>query len=114
MESMRHSSDSRDPQGCPGAPVPRAVPPIRLDGALQFRHAAAPVIGELPVAAVHAEFDEAANRGHREPAEPDALSDPASPDAVHPVVPIAGAHEWQVVQTAGDAAFEGPLTMLED
>jgi len=110
MESMRHSSDSRDPQGCP----PRTVPPVRLDGALQFHHAAPPVFGELRVAAVHAEFEEAADRRNREPAEPDALSHPASPDAVHPVVPIAGTHERQVVRTAGDAAFEGPLAMLEE
>jgi hypothetical protein len=71
------------------------------------------VVGELRLPASLAETREASDHRDREPAEPDALPHPGRADAVHPVVPIAGAHERQVVRAAGDATLECPLAVLK-
>src|SRR5438552_11959978 len=47
------------------------------------------------------------------PAEPDALAFSGFADAVHPVVPVAGAEQGQAVAAERQAAIEGPGAVLE-
>ena len=50
----------------------------------------------------------------QEPAEPDALALALASDAVHAVVPVAGAHQRQAVAADGEAAVEGARAVLEE
>src|SRR5579863_9987587 len=49
----------------------------------------------------------------QKPAEPYAFAFTVLADAIHAVVPIAGAHQRQAVRTKTEAAIQGSRAMLE-
>ena len=61
-----------------------------------------------------AERGEAIHRRAQEPAEPDALAAPLRADAVHPVVPVAVAHQRETVRALGQRALERASAVLEE
>ena len=52
-------------------------------------------------------------RGVEEPGQPDAFAAPFVPDAIHAVVPVAGAHQRQAVRAGCQAAVQGAGAMFE-
>src|SRR5437870_1383162 len=97
-----------------GAPVPVAVPGLPLERRLEGGHVPAPGVGALVLAAQLGKASELPEGGVQEPAEPDALAHARLPDAVHAVVPVAGAHEGKPVAPDEQAAVERPSAVLEE
>ncbi len=53
-------------------------------------------------------FDQSA----QEPAEPDGFAPPLDADAIHAVVPVAAAHQWQPVCADGEAVIDRARAMF--
>ena len=50
----------------------------------------------------------------QEPAQPDTLAPAQFADAVHPVVPVAGAHQRQAMRADSEAGVESARAVLEE
>ena len=117
MESMRHSSLVAEPSGVPSSKKPRRYQSpsqaSRSSEACSARGVRAPCCGADRLLARVGERREGGERGVQEPAEPDALALPQFADAVHAVVPVAGADQRQAVGAERQALIERAGAMLE-
>ena len=97
----------------PGAPIPVAIPGLALERGLQRAGVRSPRCGAGRVAARVGERREGAERRVKQPAEPDALALAKFADAVHAVVPVAGADQRQSVRADLEAGIEPARAVLE-
>ncbi len=74
-----------------------AIPARRFERLFQAFEMAGPALGAGLVTAFLGNWQEAAQRGGEEPAEPDARALALDPDAIHPVVPVAAEDQRQAV-----------------
>src|SRR4030095_10531389 len=95
------------------ASVPAAVPTVHVERGAQRLRVRTPALGAGLVAAFARELNERRQRRAQEPAEPDTFAAPQLADAVHAVVPVAGADQWQDVRGGTQAAVETAGAMFE-
>ena len=96
----------------PGAPVPVAVPRFTFQGDVERRHMPAPTGGPGPLPPAVGEVRKSAQGRVQQPPQPDTLAAPAFADAVHTVVPIAAAHQWQAVHADRQTVVQGAGAVL--
>ena len=110
MESIWHSSFRAEPSGVPSSKKARRYqPPSQACCSTAMRSDSADrrlASGPVGVAPCLGRLGEGAQGGDQEPGDPDAL--PASPgaDPVHPVVPVAGAHQGEAVRAESHPSLE--------
>jgi hypothetical protein len=85
---------------------------MRLERIAQLAGIAKPASGQREFAARLRQRRKGIQGGVQEPAQPDALAAAVFADAVHAVVPVAGAHQRQAMH-AEIGAFESAAAMLE-
>src|SRR6185437_11112448 len=97
----------------PGAPIPAPVPPLVLERRPQPAGVRAPGCGSLRLMTGIGQRCETHDGRVEKPAQPDALAATICADAIHPVVPVAGADQRQAVTADGEASVEAAGAMLE-
>src|SRR4029079_18101516 len=97
-----------------GAPVPVAVPAGGLQRVAPAALGVVPPRGALVLPALRGDRRVAGDDVAQEPGQPDRLAAPLLADAVHAVVPVAAAHQWQAVRADAQAAIDRARAMLED
>ena len=112
MESIRHSSFAADPSGVPSSKNARRYhSPSQaslVQGRSQRRGPAPPARRALRFPAPLGDAGELRQVHVEEPAQPDALAPSLVTDAVHAVVPVAGAHQRQAVAAHRRGSDRGP------
>ena len=101
IESMRHSTLLAEPSGVPSSKNARRYQspsqPCSSSAPRSCVHVRSPAVGSARVAPRFGDRDEPGERAVQEPPQPDALALALLADAVHPVVPVAGADQRQAV-----------------
>ena len=97
-----------------GAPVPLAVPARGLQRVAPAARGLLPARGALVLAALLGDRREAPDEIAQEPGEPHRFAAALVADAVHAVVPVAGAHQRQAVRADAEAAIDRARAVLED
>src|SRR5262249_31409391 len=96
----------------PGPQIPVAVPGVLLDRVAQPFGLGQPAVRPLGIAAGTGQIGKGTQTGDQEPADPDALALATGADAVHAVVPVAGAHQRQAVRTEAQAVLQSANAVL--
>ena len=94
------------------APVPAAIPAVRLDVALQDASLFDAACTECAIALQVGDLRKARQHIEQEECQPHAFAAAFLADLVHTVVPVAGADQRQAVHAEAQAALDGAHAML--
>jgi hypothetical protein len=95
-----------------GAPIPLAVPCIFLDISLQLLRLRQATLRETRVPTPARNFSKLPEHVVKKEREPDAFAAAFFSHQVHPVIPIAGAHQGQTVLAEFQSMLDRAHTML--
>ena len=95
------------------APIPLAIPGRGIERDAQGVGMGLPGPHPGRLLARRGDRDEGGERCVQEPAQPDALALARLADAIHAVVPVAGAHQRQAVRAGGEREVEAAGAVLE-
>ena len=94
--------------------IPASIPGVLLQRQRQLRSPLPIRRRLLPIAAPHADACKARQRTVQKPAQPDTLPASFPAHAVHPVIPVAAAHQRQAVRTARCPTLNRTSAMLKE
>ena len=95
------------------AAIPFAVPAIAFQRRFQSAHVEPPGLGTFMFTARIRNFGKLPKNRVQEPAEPNAFSLAMLADAIHAVVPVARAHQWQAVAADRETAVQRARAMFK-
>ena len=117
MASMRHSSLPAEPSGVPSSKKPRRYQsPSQAccsSAARSVGGVSQPALASAGSLRFSRQRRERVERGVQEPAQPHALAAAVLADAVHAVIPVAGADQRQAVRAHVERALESAPAMFE-